>query len=56
MSAKKKKKQAETEMKVKITWKEVKQQKVLLFCSYSYIWDYLLLPAFRRMAYGIPEL
>ena len=46
MSAKKKKKQAETEMKVKITWKEVKQQKVLLFWSaviviYGIIFYYL---------------
>ena len=34
MSGRRKKtKQVETEMKVKITWKEIKRQKVLLFWS-----------------------
>ncbi len=47
MSGKRKKtKQVETEMKVKITWKEIKRQKVLLFWSaiiviYGFIFYYL---------------
>ena len=32
----------------KITWKEIKRQKSLL-------WYYILLPAFGRMADGFPE-
>ena len=51
--ARKTKNQAQT---VKITWKEVKRQKVLLGSYLRHIWSYFLLSAIERMDYGFSKL
>ena len=51
-----KSKQKVKEPKTKITWKEIKRQKVLLFWAAIMVWRGFLLPPTCRLDYGVSKL